>query len=86
MAGALPWPQVWSGTGRSMGPGNWAIGLRLEPGNKKAPVTLWWQELFCCAEPGSTALQWACLLGLFWQVADRIYGLTTVADFKVQTW
>ncbi len=76
MAVALPWPQVWSGTGRSMG-----------PGNKKAPVTLWWQELFfCCAEPGSTAPQGACLLGLFWQVADRIYGLTTVADFKVQTW
>ncbi len=57
MAVALPWPQVWSGTGRSMG-----------PGNKKAPVTLWWQELFCCAEPGSTALQggvltWAILAG-----------------------
>ena len=86
MAVALPWPWAWSGTRRSLGPGNWAIGLRLEPGNKKLLSPCGGRSFFCCAEPGSTALQGTCLLGLFWQVADRIYGLTTVADFKVQTW
>lgn len=35
VAVALPWPWAWSGNGRGLEPGNWAIGLRLEPGNKK---------------------------------------------------